>query len=177
LTAGAEILSRNASTFVGGSAAKLDQWLNVVDPTEALSLDGGKFAPHVFATKRCDPPPNLRRMQSYTDDGSSEDRPSVELSRLSNGETYERLADAEGTLLDMYCRVGAECGELDWEIRKNESKGSYMWHQSAESCAAASLDLERAREREANFTHFQAVAEENLKDWVGETISAISRIH
>jgi hypothetical protein len=77
----------------------------------------------------------------------------------------------------MYYSVGVECRNLDWERREIESRGSYMWHQSAESCAAASLDLERAREREATFTHYQAVAAENLKDWVGETISAISRVH
>lgn len=115
-------------------------------------------------------------MRSYTDDGSSEYRPSVELPRLSEAKTYERLADPEGALMDMYCRVGAECEKLDWERTQIESEGSYMWDQSGKSCAAASLALKRAREREAYFAHSQAVAEENLKDWVGDTIDAISQI-
>jgi hypothetical protein len=177
LTAGAKTLSRDSRTFVGGSAAKLDQWLNVVDPTGTLSLDGGKFAPYVFATKRCDPPPNLRRMQSYTDDGSSEHRPSVELPRLSNAETYEGLADPEGALSDMYCSVEAECRNLDWQLSDIKSRGSYMWNQRAESCAAASLDLERARKRLAYIARSQGDAEKRLEDWVGETIGAISQVH
>jgi hypothetical protein len=116
-------------------------------------------------------------MRSYTDDGSSEYRPSVELPRLSEAETYERLADPEGALLDMYCRVETECGYLDEELSYIKNRGSYMWSQSAESCAAASLDLKQAQKRLADIARSQGNAEKSLKDWVGETISAISQIH